>query len=303
MSSSDSAVAPTDPGEAHLLCLAPEWSEESVSYSDRRSRRAELDACGIGFVADARGEQSREIVELALTGLACVRHRQAIAADGLSGDGAGILVPIPREFFARVGGDAVGGELDPERLGIVSAFFDLHDAAAVRTAQEAVAEACDVEGIELAGWRSVPVDESHIGAQAKADLPALLQAIMLRPGGADDADAERRAYRARRRAEARCRDEDVRHYFASWSFATVNYKALVISDRLAGFYPDLDAPDFVAPFVIFHSRFSTNTTPAWERAQPFRNLCHNGEINTLMGNQHRMVARGRLGTEEVGLGP
>jgi len=274
-----------------------------VSHSDRRSRRAELDACGIGFVADARGEGSREIVELALTGLACVRHRQAIAADGLSGDGAGILAPIPREFFARVGGAALDRELDAERLGVVPAFLDLHDDGAVRTAQAAVAEACEAEGIELAGWRSVPIDESHIGAQAKADLPALLQAIILRPAGADDGDAERRAYRARRRAEARCREEDVRHYFASWSFATVNYKALVISDRLAGFYPDLDAPDFIAPFVIFHSRFSTNTTPAWERAQPFRNLCHNGEINTLMGNQHRMVARGRLGTEEVGLGP
>jgi glutamate synthase (ferredoxin) len=95
----------------------------------------------------------------------------------------------------------------------------------------------------------------------------------------------------------------VRHYFASWSFATVNYKALVISDRLAPFYPDLGAVDFAAAHAVFHSRFSTNTTPAWERAQPYRNLCHNGEINTIMGNQHRMVARGHLGTEEVGLGP
>jgi glutamate synthase domain-containing protein 2/glutamate synthase domain-containing protein 1/glutamate synthase domain-containing protein 3 len=303
MTRSDSAVAPTDPGEAHLLCLAPDWSEESVSHSDRRSRRVELDACGIGFVADAHGERSREIVALALTGLACVRHRQAIAADGLSGDGAGILTPMPREFFARVGREALDRELDAERLGVVSAFLDLDDDAALNTAQKAVEEACAAEGIELAGWRSVPIDESHIGAQAQRGLPALLQAIILRPTSADDADAERRAYRARRRAEARCREENVRHYFASWSFATVNYKALVISDRLAGFYPDLDAPDFVAPFVIFHSRFSTNTTPVWERAQPFRNLCHNGEINTLMGNQHRMVARGRLGTEEVGLGP
>jgi glutamate synthase domain-containing protein 2/glutamate synthase domain-containing protein 1/glutamate synthase domain-containing protein 3 len=269
----------------------------------RRPRRAEIDACGIGFVADAGGGRSREIVELALTGLACVRHRQAIAADGLSGDGAGILAPMPREFFARVGRDALGRDLEPERLGIVSAFLDLHDEAARRSAQDAVAAACEEEGIELAGWREVPIDEAQIGAQARAGLPALLHGIVLRPDDVDDVESERRAFRARRRAEACCRDAGVRHYFASWSFATVNYKALVISDRLSGFYPDLEATDFVAPFVIFHSRFSTNTSPAWERAQPFRNLCHNGEINTLMGNEHRMAARGRLGTEEAGLGP
>jgi glutamate synthase (ferredoxin) len=265
--------------------------------------RAEISACGIGFVADAGGAGSREMVELALTGLAGVRHRQAIAADGLSGDGAGILAPIPRPFFARVGREAFGRELDPARIGIVSAFFDLDGDAAVRTAQAAVAEASEAEGLELAGWRPVPIDESHVGERARSDLPGMWHAVVLRPGDVDDAEAERRAYRARRRAEARCRDEDVRHYFASWSFATVNYKALVISDRLANFYPDLEADDFAAPFVVFHSRFSTNTTPAWERAQPFRNLCHNGEINTIMGNQHRMVARGHLGTEEVGLGP
>src|SRR2546423_3790594 len=116
-------------------------------------------------------------------------------------------------------------------------------------------------------------------------------------------DAERRCYRARRRAEAACRAAGVRHYFASWSFATVVYKALVMSDGLSGFYPDLAAADFEAPLVVFHSRFSTNTTPAWERAQPFRYLCHNGEINTLRGNEHRMAARCRLSTEHVGLWP
>ena len=269
----------------------------------RHFERPEIAACGIGFVADARGQGGREMVELALTGLAGVRHRQAIAADGLSGDGAGILAPIPRAFFARVGREAIGRELDADRIGVVAAFLDLNDAAAARTAQEAVAEACAAEDLELAGWRAVPIDDTHVGDRARSDLPALWHALVLRPAGVEAAEAERRAYRARRRAEALCREEGVRHYFASWSFATVNYKALVISDRLAGFYPDLQADDFGAPFVVFHSRFSTNTTPAWERAQPFRNLCHNGEINTIMGNQHRMVARGHLGTEEAGLGP
>src|SRR2546423_9087521 len=116
-------------------------------------------------------------------------------------------------------------------------------------------------------------------------------------------DGGRGCYGAGRRAEAACRAAGVRPSFASWSFATVVYKALVMSDGLSGFYPDLAASDFEAPLAVFHSRFSTNTTPAWERAQPFRYLCHNGEINTLRGNEHRMAARGRLGTEEAGLGP
>ncbi len=265
-------------------------------------RRSELDACGIGFVAHASGGASREIVDLALTGLACVRHRQAIAADGISGDGAGLLVPIPRPFFARVGGKELGRTLDADRVGVVSAFLDVADDDAVRVAKAAVADACAAEGIELAGWRPVPVDETHLGAAARVDQPSLWHGILQRPADVDEVDAERRAYRARRRAEATCREARVRHYFASFSFVTVTYKALVLSDRLPAFYPDLADDDFGASLAIFHSRFSTNTTPAWERAQPFRHLCHNGEINTVRGNELRMIARGRLGTEDVGLG-
>ena len=272
-------------------------------HHDARRRRLELDACGIGFVADEAGRPAREIVELALTGLACVRHRGAVAADGLSGDGAGLLVPLPREFFARVGAAELGRPIDPDRLGVVFAYFDLDDAAARATAQDAVASACAAEGLELAGWREVPIDETEIGGAAREDLPAMVQALVLRPADVGVEEAERRALRVRRRAEAICREAEVRHYFASCSFTLITYKALVISDRLAGFFPDLGADDFVAPHAVFHSRFSTNTAPAWERAQPFRHLCHNGEINTIQGNEHRMRARGVLGTEAVGLGP
>ncbi|MEZ5169212.1 MAG: glutamate synthase-related protein [Acidimicrobiia bacterium] len=265
-------------------------------------RRAEIDSCGIGFVADAQGRTSRSIVEAALTGLANVRHRGAIAADGVSGDGAGILTTIPGEFFARIAHDELGGSVAAADVGVVTAFLDRHKDSARSGALQAVAAACAAEGIKLVGFRTVPVDDAQIGRQAKAELPAIVQAVLQRPDGVDDAEAERRAYRARRRAEAQCAEERVRNYFASWSFRTVTYKALVTSDRLAAFYPDLSADDFVAPLAVFHSRFSTNTSPAWERAQPFRMICHNGEINTIAGNHHRMLARGRLGTEEIGLG-
>ena len=267
-----------------------------------RTRSTELDACGIGFVADAEGRSSRAVVEATLTGLACVKHRGAIAADGLTGDGAGILLPVPRRFFARVGGQAAGRALPEDRIGVVTAFLDLDDDTARKTAEEAVGAACAEEGIELAAWREVPIDEAHLGDRAKEVMPAMLQAVIVRPEGVDEVEAERRALRARRRAEALCREAGVRHYFPSWSFATVVYKGLVISDRIPLFFPDLADADVEAPLAVFHQRFSTNTTPAWERAQPFRYLCHNGEINTLKGNEHRLLARSVLGTEDSGLG-
>jgi len=265
------------------------------------TRPIELDACGIGFVADAHGRASRQIVEATLTGLACVKHRGAIAADGLTGDGAGILVPIPQGFFARVAADA-GLALDGDGVGVITGYFDAASDAAREIAMGAVAEACTVEGIPLAGWREVPVDEEHLGDRARAIMPAQFHGLLARPRDLSDLEAERRCYRARRRAEAACDEAGVRAYFASWSFATVVYKGLVISDRMAAFFPDLAADDFIAPLAVFHQRFSTNTTPTWERAQPFRFLCHNGEINTLQGNEHRMSARSHLGTEEAGLG-
>jgi len=268
--------------------------------------RSDRDACGIGLVADAEGRASRALVDSALVGLAGMRHRSAVAADGVSGDGAGVLLPVPQAFFARVAAEAGLAVTGGGPLGVVSAFLDATDDAARRTAEAAVADACATEGLVLLGWRPVPTDEALLGPAARRSAPAFTQAILAPPADgatAGAADLEVRCARARRRAEAACRAAGVRHYFPSWSFATVVYKALVMSDGLSGFYPDLGAADFEAPLVVLHSRFSTNTTPAWERAQPFRYLCHNGEINTLRGNEHRMAARGRLGTEGAGLGP
>jgi glutamate synthase domain-containing protein 2/glutamate synthase domain-containing protein 1/glutamate synthase domain-containing protein 3 len=271
--------------------------------SFRPPARFDRDACGIGLVADVEGRASRALLDSALVGLACVRHRSAVAADGVSGDGAGILLPIPQTFFARVAAEA-GFPVPPGfRVGVVNAFLDATDDDARRAAEEAVVEACTAERLAIFGWRTVPTDDTLLGAAARRSAPHFQQAVLAMPGEEDAADLERRCFRARRRAEAACRAAGVRHYFASWSFSTVVYKALVMSDGLSAFYSDLAAPDFDAPLAIFHSRFSTNTTPAWERAQPFRYLCHNGEINTLRGNEHRMAARGRLGTELAGLGP
>src|SRR5581483_10968467 len=213
----------------------------------------ERDACGIGFVADAGGRASREIVDCLLEGLHNVRHRGATAADRRTGDGAGVLLPL--------------AEGTP---GVAMVF--LRDEAA----RDAVEQAGRDEGIEPLGWREVPVDPGALGAEALASMPRIEQ-LLLAVGD------ETAAYRARRRAE-----RTPGAYIASLSFRTVTYKALCAADHLAGFYLDLQDPELAVPFGIFHQRFSTNTAPSWERAQPFRLLCHNGEINAIRGNVNWM---------------
>ncbi|MCU1462089.1 MAG: glutamate synthase [nadph] large chain precursor [Acidimicrobiales bacterium] len=244
----------------------------------RTAPSRELDSCGIGFVADARGRPSRAIVTAALDGLACVKHRGALAADARTGDGAGVLIPIPAAIFG-------------EGNGVLTLFARGADP---RATVEAVAKE---EGIEILDWRDVPVDDDALGELAQWSKPLLLHAIM-RPL-ADGRPTEHAAFRLRRRIAAAT--DDV--YVASSSFRTVVYKGLIAADRLRDFYLDLADDRFEAPFVVFHQRFSTNTLPTWERAQPFRMLCHNGEINALAGNVNRMRARAVLGTERVGLGP
>ena len=241
----------------------------------------ELDACGIGFVADARGRSSRAMVATALRGLACVRHRGALAADARSSDGCGLLVPIPTPMFG-------------EGAGLAMLFVRGDDP---RAAAEAAAEA---EGIRIVEWRTPPTDDAILGDVARSSKPRFLQAVLTAPEGtaARDAAAERAAFRMRRRIAATTTGT----YVASCSFRLVLYKGLVVADALAEYFLDLSDERFEAPFAIFHQRFSTNTLPTWERAQPFRMLCHNGEINALDGNVNRMRARARLGTEGAGLG-
>ena len=260
------------------------------------AHHAERDACGIGFVADASGVASRRLIDAALEGLCGVRHRGAVAADAKSGDGAGLLLPLPHRLLAAEV-DAAGHDVDPARMGVVMAFFDREDAPRA-AARAQVEEALAFQGFTLVTWREVPVEPGALGATAQASMPAIDQAIYTWDADFDTDAAERRSYLARRRARAACDRDGVRAYFASWSARTITYKAMSAADQLAEFYPDLGDPRFEGWFGIFHQRYSTNTLPSWERAQPFRMLCHNGEINTVQGNENLMRARsGRLGAD------
>jgi glutamate synthase (ferredoxin) len=254
----------------------------SAYSSDPRARATperELDSCGIGFVADAAGRASRSVVDTALEALACVKHRGALAADARSSDGSGVLLPIP---------DAIFGP----GHGVASLFMRDRDP------RQQIERLAAEEGITVEAWREPPTDDAVLGERALRSRPHMVQAIMSRsaPNG-----HERAAFRLRRRigADPACRDV----YVASCSWNTVVYKGLVAANWLPSFYLDLGDPDVVAPFVVFHQRFSTNTLPTWERAQPFRTLCHNGEINAISGNRGWMRSRRLLGTVDAGLGP
>ncbi len=253
--------------------LAISGDRQRLLYDPRRER----DACGIGLVADVHGRPSRDVLDRALAGLAAVGHRGAWAADGVTGDGAGVLLPLT---------DTMSGWPD---AGLAMCFLR------EGWLRAPVEDACRAEGLEPAGWRTVPTRNEAIGVTALASLPRIDQ-LVLAPS--EHPDAERRAYRARRRAE---RVAGV--YVVSLSFRTVTYKALCAAGQLAHFYPDLEDPALEVPFAIFHQRFSTNTEPSWERAQPFRLLCHNGEINTIDGNVAWMEARLRSQEPEPGLAP
>jgi glutamate synthase (ferredoxin) len=231
------------------------------------NRTTERDACGIGFVADAEGRASRRVLDLMLAALQRVRHRGAINADRLTGDGAGVLFPLTPVLAPRGG------------LAMVFMYDE--------SARAAIESACAEEGVGFAGWRDVPVEPTSLGERARASAPTIVQAHLVPPQGASDEEAELAALRTRKRIER----SGTNAYIASLSFRTVTYKALCAAEQLGAFYPDLVNPEIEIPFGIFHQRFATNTTPTWERAQPFRMLCHNGEINALAGNVNWMRAR------------
>jgi glutamate synthase (ferredoxin) len=169
---------------------------------------------------------------------------------------------------------------------------DTAEAVASReTVRAAIDAACRAEGARFLAWRLVPTAGDALGRVAADGQPALVQAILERPHHLDEVAAERLAYRIRRRARKASEAEGARFYAASCSFATVTYKAMAAADQLDAFYLDLRDERFVSSLAVFHSRFSTNTAPTWERAQPFRMLCHNGEINTIDGNHNLMRAR------------
>lgn len=244
--------------------------------------------CGIGFVADQYGRASHAILRQALQALNNLQHRGAVAADAQTGDGAGTLTPLPRRLFAREAERLTGKTVDPASLGVGVFFFQPSTEESCRRLLE---EACAAHGLSVLCWREPPTDPAALGPRARATLPVIQQAL-LRPqqSAINTQQFERALYLARKAFEKKAR---LAHgaYVPSMSARTIVYKGLFNAPQLSAFYADLHDPDYEVALAVFHQRYSTNTLPTWQRAQPFRVLCHNGEINTLQGNINWMKAR------------
>jgi len=248
----------------------------------------ERDACGFGLMARLDGEPRAGLVASALEALARMTHRGAIAADGRTGDGCGLLVQRPDAFLRAVGEDA-GFTLAAE-FAAGTVFLDPDPATAARE-REALGQALADQGLTVAGWRVVPVDDSVCGEQALSTRPKIEQVFVNAPDGVGAMQLHRSLYIGRRHAERELAGHAAFHVVSLSPFV-LGYKALVMPAALPRFFPDLGDERFASAICVFHQRFSTNTWPRWPLAQPFRYLAHNGEINTIAGN--RRWARARL---------
>jgi len=258
----------------------------------------EHDSCGVGFVAHIKGERSHQIIRDADHLLCRMDHRGARGAEANTGDGAGILTGLPYEFLERVVRDDLGKELPAPGQFAAGNVFMPRDATARAACRSIIEELVTEQGQTLIGWRKVPVDPdgADLGRTARASEPEIEQLIIAAGDGVSGDAFERILYLIRKVATKRIRT-DKRHdpaeqfYVCSLSTKVIIYKGMLTPEQVPLFYPDLRDPDYRSHLAMVHSRFSTNTFPSWERAQPKRCMSHNGEINTLRGNANWTRAR------------
>ncbi len=252
------------------------------------------DECGVGVVANIYGERSHDIVISGVKAVSNLTHRGAVSADAKTGDGAGLLLRIPYEFFAKV--------FDPSlKRGnfAVGVIFFPQDDKMKNICKDIIENVIHSRGFEILGWRNVPINPEFLGESARQTLPDIQQIIIEVKD--DSKETERKLYITRKQIEHIFYEKELEDkcYIASFSSRTIVYKGLLIAPQLMNFYSDLADPDFISDFAIFHQRYSTNTLPNWFIAQPFRMLAHNGEINTLQGNYNWMKARESVLSREV----
>ena len=246
----------------------------------------EHDACGVAFVADITGRQSHDVVAMGITALNNLEHRGATGAEENTGDGAGILVQVPDAFLRK----EVGFDLPPVgSYAVGNAFLPFDDQEAGDKIAAQIAVIAAEEGLEVLGWRDVPVDSSILGPTALAAMPLMRQMFVRATAETDRMTLERMAFCLRKRIQ-----HEAGIYVASLSSRTLTYKGMLTAPQLGEFYPDLHDPAFASALALVHSRFSTNTFPSWPLAHPYRYIAHNGEINTVKGNRNWMRAREAL---------
>jgi glutamate synthase (NADPH) large chain len=256
---------------------------------------AERDACGVAFVVDVRGRRTHAIIAQALTALANLDHRGAAGAEPSSGDGAGILMQIPDAFLRSTVDFPLPEQVGGESAYAVGLAFLPGDDAEAAAATATVERLATEEGLAVLGWRDLPTAPGRLGPTALSVMPRFRQLFVAALGAAADPVTglalERRAYCLRKRAERESRAAGCAVYFPSLSSRTIVYKGMLTTAQLGEFFPDLADERVTSALALVHSRFSTNTFPAWPLAHPYRLIAHNGEINTVRGNRNWMRAR------------
>ncbi len=254
----------------------------------------EHDACGMGFVVDIHGNKSHDIIRQGIEILENLAHRGACGCDPETGDGAGVLIQIPHEFFERECRECGFSLPEPGSYGVGMLFLPVEPQQ--RLICEGIVERiAREEGLTVLGWRDTPIDSDAIGRTARATQPYIQQVFLRGSSGMDQDRLERILYVVRRRAEAEVAETDIREkdffYVPSLSTRLIVYKGLLLAPQISEFYKELSDPETRSAMCMVHQRFSTNTFPTWQLAHPYRMICHNGEINTVKGNVNWMHAR------------
>ena len=252
--------------------------------------RNEHDACGVGFLVNINGQKKHDIVSQGLTLLSNLTHRGAVGADPLAGDGAGILIQIPDSFLRAV----TNFELPDVGNYAVGMIFLPQKTEDCNRCQALLAKYIEAEGQRLLGWRDVPTDNSNLGEGVKAVEPQVKQIFIAKNSELDQNAFERKLFVIRKQVEHEAQQHGFgrEHFFIpSLSASTLLYKGMLLADQVGTYYPDLKDDRIVSALALVHQRFSTNTFPTWDLAQPFRMIAHNGEINTVRGNVNWMASR------------
>ena len=245
----------------------------------------EHDACGVGLIASTNGKKSRKVVEYGIEALKAIWHRGAVDADGKSGDGAGIQIEIAPEFFKEkilATGHATD---DQKRICVGMVFLPRTDYSEQERCREIIETALLEGNYYIYGWRQVPINPSVLGKTADQSRPEIAQVMFKKNEDLSTNDLERDLFETRKKIEKIARESQLKDlYICSFSSRSIVYKGMFLAEMLSEFYPDLNDKKLTSRFAVFHQRYSTNTFPSWDLAQPFRTLAHNGEINTLKGN-------------------
>ena len=259
----------------------------------------EHENCGAGFICNLNGEKTNQIIHDALEILVKLEHRGGVSADGKTGDGAGLLIDIPHEYFTRICGFALPKQRD-YAVGMVFLPKVSNQYNFCKTVFE---KEITEQGLTVIGWRVVPVDSSQLGEIALASEPNIEQLFVGKSDDIDEATFKAKLYAARKIAEHTIRTSKISEnnyfYVPSLSITTIIYKGIIMPEDIGPYYKDLQEIDLVTRLALVHQRFSTNTMPTWELAQPFRHMCQNGEINTLRGNVSRMRVREEIMKSDV----